>query len=351
MHQQYPLPVPYLTPPDELADLFPDEAPFRAKQLRHWLYRRPTLDTGSMTDLPPAMRATLENRLWPFEVEVEQTADDGATLKWLFRTPDGAAIEAVLMGYPRRSTLCISSQVGCALACSFCATGQFGFERHLQAGEIVAQIAYAQAYLREVGLTVGPNHLTNIVFMGMGEPLANYDRVRESIRLIVDELGMSPRRLTVSTVGLVPGMLRLADEPWPLSLAVSLHAADDNLRNKLVPINKRYPLADVEAAAANFFERKGRRVSIEWTLIEDVNDTLEQATKLAAIAGRLGAHVNVIPLNATPLSQDRPSRKAQIHAFVRHLRSVDINVTIRDTRGSDIDAACGQLRAVQSDTP
>ncbi|MDH5373902.1 MAG: 23S rRNA (adenine(2503)-C(2))-methyltransferase RlmN [Acidimicrobiia bacterium] len=343
--------MPYLTPPDELADLFPDEAPFRAKQLRHWLYRRPTLDTGSMTDLPPAMRATLENRLWPFEVEVEQTADDGATVKWLFRTPDGAAIEAVLMGYPRRTTLCISSQVGCALACSFCATGQFGFERHLQAGEIVAQIAYAQAFLREIGLTVGPNRLTNIVFMGMGEPLANYDRVRESIRLIVDEMEMSPRRLTVSTVGLVPGMLRLADEPWPLNLAVSLHAADDNLRNKLVPINKRYPLADVEAAAANFFERKGRRVSIEWTLIEDVNDTLEQASKLAAIAGRLGAHVNVIPLNATPLSQDRPSQKAQIETFVRYLRSVDVNVTIRDTRGSDIDAACGQLRAVQSGTP
>jgi 23S rRNA (adenine2503-C2)-methyltransferase len=301
-----------------------------------------------MTDLPPAMREYLGDNLWPFEVEVEQSADDRATIKWLFRAPDGAAIEVVLMGYKERTTLCISSQVGCALACSFCATGQFGFERHLQSGEIVAQVAYAQAYLREIGLSIGPRHLTNIVFMGMGEPLANYDRVREAIRRIVEEMGMSPRRLTVSTVGLVPGMLKLAEEPWQLNLAVSLHAADDDLRDSLVPINKRYPLADVEAAAANYFERKGRRVSIEWTLIDAVNDSVEQATMLASIARRLHAHVNVIPLNATPLSEDQPSRKAQIQAFVGRLRSLEVNVTVRDTRGADIDAACGQLRAGQA---
>lgn len=328
--------------------MFPNEAPYRARQVRHWLYRRPTLNAASMTDLPPAMREYLGDNLWPFDVEVEQSADDGATIKWLFRAPDGAAIEAVLMGYKERTTLCISSQVGCALACSFCATGQFGFERHLQSGEIVAQVAYAQAYLREIGLSIGPRHLTNIVFMGMGEPLANYDRVREAIRRIVEEMGMSPRRLTVSTVGLVPGMLRLAEEPWQLNLAVSLHAADDDLRDSLVPINKRYPLADVEAAAANYFERKGRRVSIEWTLIDAVNDSVEQATMLASIARRLHAHVNVIPLNATPLSEDQPSRKAQIQAFVGRLRSLEVNVTVRDTRGADIDAACGQLRASQN---
>ncbi|MDF1595906.1 MAG: 23S rRNA (adenine(2503)-C(2))-methyltransferase RlmN [Acidimicrobiia bacterium] len=337
--------MPYLTHPDELVQLFPDEAPYRSQQLYHWLYRRPTLSAASMTDLPPGMRNALIDRLWPFVVEVEQITDKGSTVKWLFRAPDGAAIEAVLMGYPGRTTLCISSQVGCALACSFCATGQFGFERHLQAGEIVAQVAYAGAYLREVGLSVGPDHVTNIVFMGMGEPLANYDRVRESIRRIVDDMEMSPRRLTVSTVGLVPGMQRLTEEPWQLNLAVSLHAADDELRNTLVPINKRYPLAEVEAAAAAYFDRKGRRVSIEWTLIDNVNDTIEQATKLAAIARRLGAHVNVIPLNPTPLSTDQPSPFAQIRSFVRHLRSLDVNATIRDTRGSDIDAACGQLRA------
>ncbi|HSR45275.1 MAG TPA: 23S rRNA (adenine(2503)-C(2))-methyltransferase RlmN [Acidimicrobiia bacterium] len=343
--------MPYLTHPAELAGLFPDENPYRAKQLYQWLYRKPALAPSSMTDLPPSMREALEESLWPFDVEVEQNADGGSTIKWLFRAPDGAAIEAVLMGYPERTTLCISSQVGCALACSFCATGQFGFERHLQAGEIVAQVAYARAYLRDVGLPVGPNQLTNIVFMGMGEPLANYDRVREATRRIVEDMDMSPRRLTVSTVGLVPGMLRLAEEPWPVNLAVSLHAADDELRNTLVPINKRYPLAEVEAAAANYFERKGRRVSIEWTLIDGVNDTVEQATRLSRIARRLGAHVNVIPLNATPLSQDQPSRRSRIQAFVGHLRASDVNVTVRDTRGADIDAACGQLRVGQAAPP
>ena len=163
--------MPYLTPPAELQTLIPEEPQYRASQLYRWLYRRPTLNVESMTDLPPHMREDLAGRLWPFDVEVEQAADNGATIKWLFRAPDGAAIEAVLMGYSNRATLCISSQVGCALACSFCATGQFGFERHLQAGEIVAQVAYAQAYLRDVGLSVGPDHITNIVFMGMGEPL------------------------------------------------------------------------------------------------------------------------------------------------------------------------------------
>jgi 23S rRNA (adenine2503-C2)-methyltransferase len=343
--------VPYLSQPSDLAELFPDEEPYRARQLYQWLYKKPALDPSSMSDLPPTMRSSLEGRLWPFEVEIEQTADRGATVKWLFRAPDGAAIEAVLMGYRDRTTLCISSQVGCALACSFCATGQFGFERHLQAGEIVAQIAYAQAYLSEKGLSVGPRHVTNIVFMGMGEPLANYERVEEAIRRIVEDMAMSPRRLTVSTVGLVPGMLRLAENPWPVNLAVSLHAADDELRNTLVPINKRYPLADVEAAAATYFDNKGRRVSIEWTMIDNVNDTLEQATRLSSIAKRLGAHVNVIPLNATPLSQDQPSPRSRIEAFVRHLRSLEVNVTIRDTRGADIDAACGQLRASQASRP
>ncbi len=340
--------MPYLIDPDELHSLFTGEPPYRARQLRAWLYRKPSLSVEAMTDLPPGVRDLLRPRLWPFEVEAEQTSDRGATVKWLFRARDGATIEAVLMGYDDRTTLCISSQVGCALACSFCATGQFGFERHLEPGEIVAQVAYARAYLREVGLSVGPGRLTNIVFMGMGEPLANYDRVRETIRRIVVEMEMSPRRITVSTVGLVPGMRRLAEEDWSLNLAVSLHAADDELRNRLVPINRRYPLEEVEAAAAYFFSRTGRRVSIEWTLIDGVNDTIAQATRLASIARRLGAHVNVIPLNATPLSKDRPSDRDTIDSFVRHLRSLEVNVTLRDTRGSGIDAACGQLRATRA---
>ena len=336
--------MPYLIEPERLNELFPVEPQFRADQLRRWLYTTPVLTSQEMINLPRHIREDLEQKLWPFSVEVAQSADAGTTRKWLFRAPDGAAIETVLMGYPRRATVCISSQAGCALGCTFCATGQFGFERHLQAGEIVAQVAYAQAFLRTVGVPSAPDHLTNIVFMGMGEPLANFDRVRESLRRIIEVMGISARSVTVSTVGMVPGMRRLADEPWPVSLAVSLHAADDDLRTRLVPINKRYPLAEVEAAAANYFEKKGRRLSIEWTMIDGVNDTLEQASKLAEIAGRLRAHVNLIPLNATPLSVDQPSPRTRIQPFVGLLRTRGITVTVRDTRGKDIDAACGQLR-------
>lgn len=337
--------VPYLTPPDELVELLPGEPPYRASQLRRWLYRTPVPTTDDMTNLPLEVRNRL--RLWPFDVEVEQTADKGQTVKWLFRAPDGAAMEAVLIGYPDRATVCISSQAGCALGCTFCATGQFGFERHLESGEIVAQVAYAAAHLRTTGLPGVPRRLTNIVFMGMGEPLANYGRVREAIRRIVEEMGMSPRSITVSTVGLVPGMRRLAEEPWPVNLAVSLHAVGDELRTSLVPINARYPIAEVEAAAAHYFEAKGRRVSLEWTLMDGVNDTDEQAEGLAAIARRLHAHVNVIEMNPTPLSELQPS--SRIDRFVARLRNKGVNATKRINRGQEIDAACGQLRARQAD--
>jgi 23S rRNA (adenine2503-C2)-methyltransferase len=250
------------------------------------------------------------------------------------------------MGYPKRATLCISSQAGCALACTFCATGQFGFERHLEPGEIVAQVAYAQAFLRQVGMPGVPDHLTNIVFMGMGEPLANYNRVREAIRRMIEVMEISARSITVSTVGMVPGIRRLADEPWPVYLAVSLHAADDELRTSLVPINKRYPIAELEEAAWEYFEKKGRRLSIEWTMMDGVNDTLDQADKLASIANRLRAHVNLIALNPTPLSDARASTRLHIEEFADALKRRNVNVTIRDTRGRDIDAACGQLRVL-----
>lgn len=335
--------MPYLHDPDDLDDLVGEAPSYRTGQLRRWLYQTPVLDPDDMTNLPRDLRARL-HPLWPFRVEAAQSADAGATRKWLFRAPDGAAYEAVLMGYPRRTTLCISSQAGCALGCTFCATGQFGFERHLQAGEIVAQVAYAAAFLRQVGLPAGPNRLTNVVFMGMGEPLANYARVREAIRRMVEVMKMSARSITVSTVGVVPGIRRLAEEPWPVSLAISLHAADDELRSSLVPINKRYPIAALEEAAAYFFEKKRRRVSIEWTMIDRVNDTDDQATKLALIARRLRAHVNLIALNPTPLSAQRASEPRRIEGFVRLLAAHGVNVTVRDTRGKDIDAACGQLR-------
>ncbi|MGA8040824.1 MAG: 23S rRNA (adenine(2503)-C(2))-methyltransferase RlmN [Acidimicrobiia bacterium] len=336
--------MPYLRAPEDLTELTTGEPDFRAEQLRQWLYEHPVLEADDMTNLPASLRARL-SPLWPFTVEVEQAADRGTTRKWLFRAPDGAAIETVLMGYPRRSTVCISSQAGCALGCTFCATGQFGFERHLEPGEIVAQVAYAQAYLRQIGMPGVPDHLTNIVFMGMGEPLANYERVREALRRIIEVMGVSARSVTVSTVGMVPGMRRLAEEPWPVYLAVSLHAADDELRSSLVPINRRYPLGDLESAAAAYYQAKHRRLLIEWTMMDGVNDTDDQAEKLSAIAKRLKAHVNLIALNPTPLTEATASGEARIHEFARLLERRGVNVTVRDTRGRDIDAACGQLRA------
>ncbi|MGA7272364.1 MAG: 23S rRNA (adenine(2503)-C(2))-methyltransferase RlmN [Acidimicrobiia bacterium] len=337
-----------MTPPDHLGELLEGEPGFRSDQLRSWLYQHPVLHTADMTNLPASLRTDLEDLLWPFEVEAELAGDNGRTRKWLFRTPNGAGIEAVLMGYPRRATLCISSQAGCALGCTFCATGQFGFERHLEPGEIVAQVAYAQAFLRQVGMPGVPDRLTNVVFMGMGEPLANYDRVREAIRRMIDEMGMSPRSITVSTVGMIPGIRRLADEGWPLNLAISLHAGDDDLRSRLVPINRRYPIADLEQAAVDYFEKTGRRVSIEWTMMKGVNDRVEQARRLGDVARRIRAHVNLIPLNPTPGSDARASSKETMDQFVRVLHDLGVNVTVRDTRGLGIDAACGQLRASHS---
>ena len=336
---------PYLVDPDHLHELVgAGEPAFRSRQLREWLYQTPVLRSQEMTNLPTGLRCNIEDRLWPFEVEEHQVADRGSTYKWLFRMPDGAAIEAVAMGYGRRTTLCVSSQAGCALACTFCATGQFGFERHLQAGEIVAQLAYANAFLRSRPLRGSPPRVTNVVFMGMGEPLANYPRLREAIRLMVEEVGISARSLTVSTVGVVPGIRRLADDPWPVKLAVSLHAADDALRSQLVPLNRRYPLVEVEKAARYFFDKKGRRVSLEWTMIRGVNDDLSQAEGLAAMARRLRAHVNLIALNPTPFSSDLPSTPGAIGRFADVVRAKKVTVTVRDTRGTQIDAACGQLR-------
>ncbi len=334
----------YLIAPEALDDLIEHEPSYRVDQLRKWLYETPVLVADEMTNLPRPLRETIAPGLWPFTVEVEQRADGGATRKWLFRAPDGASIEAVLMGYPRRTTLCISSQAGCAMGCTFCATGQFGFERHLEAGEIVAQVAYALAALRADPIAGSPDRITNIVFMGMGEPLANMDRVEESLRRMIDVMGIGARSITVSTVGVVPGIHRLAQTPWQVNLAISLHAADDELRSQLVPLNRRYAIADLIAAARDYREVKGRRVSIEWTLIHGRNDTTDQARKLAAIARRMRAHINVINLNPTPLTADRPSGRRSVEQFMDTLVAAGANATLRDTRGQDIDAACGQLR-------
>lgn len=338
----------YLAEPERLGELLPDEPGYRSDQLAEWLYRHPVLTADDMTNLPQALRDEIAPTLWPFEKVVEQVGDSGATRKWLFRCTDGSQIETVLMGYPNRTTLCISSQVGCAMGCTFCATGQFGFDRHLEAGEIVAQVAYANAYLSATPLPRSPERVTNVVFMGMGEPLANYRHTRESIRRMVEVMGMSARSVTVSTVGFVPGMLKLIEEPWPVSLAVSLHSTIPSERSKLVPINDRWPIDEVIEAARAYYEAKGRRVSLEWTLIAGENDTDEEAIGLARIARDIKAHVNVIALNPTPLSTDLPPDRDHVRRFLTTLSREGANVTLRDTRGQDIDAACGQLRLRES---
>ncbi|WKZ82394.1 MAG: 23S rRNA (adenine(2503)-C(2))-methyltransferase RlmN [Acidimicrobiia bacterium] len=337
--------MPYLTTPEDLGVLIEGEPAFRVDQLRQWLYRRPVMTTDEMTNLPQSVRTAIGDRLWPMTVEAERAGDDGSTVKWLFRSPDGTAWESVLMGYPRRTTLCISSQAGCAMRCTFCATGQFGFERHLDAGEIFAQVAWANARLATEPLPGSPPRVTNVVFMGMGEPLANYPNVREAIRRMVDVAGMSGRSVTVSTVGITPAIDRLAAEPWPVTLAISLHAADDHLRQQLVPIAARYPLDGLIEAAERFRRSHGRRVSLEWALMDGINDTPEQARSLASIARELQAHVNVIPLNPTPLAPQRPPSEERVAAFVADVRRHGAKCTLRDTRGAEIDAACGQLRA------
>lgn len=338
------MPTAYQVEPSDLGRFTTGHAPYRVKQLAEWLYRHPVLHSSQMSSLPPDVRTTLEDQLWPFTVEIEQSADSGRTRKWLFRAEDGASIEAVLMGYASRTTLCISSQAGCAMACTFCATGQFGFERHLDTGEIFAQVAYANAALRDNPIPDSPQRVTNVVFMGMGEPLANYDNVVGSLGRMIDDADMAARAITVSTVGVVPGMRRLADEARQVGLAVSLHAADDELRTTLVPLNKRYPLGDVVAAARHYFEKTGRRISIEWTLMSHVNDDTEQASKLAAIARNLKAHVNVIAMNPTPLTPHTPPTPDRIASFVEALTDHGVQATFRETRGKEIDAACGQLR-------
>ncbi len=334
----------YLSEPDRLGDLLEDEPRYRADQLREWLYQQPVLTTEEMTNLPESLRSRLRDDLWPFSVDIQQTADRGTTIKWLFRCTDGEPIESVLMGYRNRTTLCISSQVGCAMGCTFCATGQFGFDRHLDAGEIVAQVAYANAYLGANPIPHSPGRVTNVVFMGMGEPLANYSNTIESIRRMIEEMGMSARAITVSTVGFVPGMRKLVAEPWPLNLAVSLHSTIPSERSKLVPINDRYPIDEVIDVAGEYYSVKGRRVSLEWTLIDGENDSDEEAIGLARIARLIHAHVNVIALNPTPLSADRPPDADRVRRFIGTLKREGANVTLRDTRGQDIDAACGQLR-------
>jgi 23S rRNA (adenine2503-C2)-methyltransferase len=357
-------------PPEHLADLTPEQRaakavelglpPFRARQLATHYFVHHTSDPAEMTDLPSAGRAELVGGLLPpllTELRRLQT-DRGDTIKFLWKLHDGALVESVLMRYPGRITLCISSQAGCGMNCPFCATGQAGLTRNLSAAEIVEQVVRANRVLDEGGLGGGrPNErVKNIVFMGMGEPLANYSRLMQAIRVLVakapDGLGMSARQITVSTVGLAPAIGKLAAEDLPLTFALSLHAPDDELRDELIPVNSRWKVDEVLDAARAYFETTGRRVSIEYALIKDMNDHAWRADLLAEklnARGRGWVHVNPIPLNPTPGSIWTSSEPAVQDEFVRRLNAAGIPTTLRDTRGKEIDGACGQLAAVEVD--
>jgi 23S rRNA (adenine2503-C2)-methyltransferase len=331
---------------DDLAALLHTlgEPAYRATQLWDGLYGDPAApEPAALTTLPKALRARLtdEPALQPaLRLAHESVTEGGDTVKWLWELHDGRQVETVLMHYPERSTVCVSSQAGCAMGCAFCATGQAGFDRHLTTGEIVEQVVRARATAHG-----GGRRLSNVVFMGMGEPMANYDPVWRAVVRLHDDLGLSARHLTISTVGIVPGIRRLAGEDLPVNLAVSLHAANDELRDELVPINRRYPLAVLADACREYLEAKGRRLSFEWALIADVNDRPSDARELAAYARPLGAHVNLIPLNPTPGYPVLGSAPAAVRAFRDRLVALGVNATVRRNRGTSIDAACGQLRA------
>jgi 23S rRNA (adenine2503-C2)-methyltransferase len=321
---------------DELANLLSDEPGYRTEQVWRGLWERGVLPSD-MTDLPKGLRERLGAELEPALHEVARSvSSDGQTTKWLWQLADGRRIETVLMLYPDRATVCVSSQAGCAMGCGFCATGQAGFDRQLSVGEIVEQVVGA----RRQAL---PRRLGNVVFMGMGEPLANYERTWSAVQLLHSNLGISARRITLSTVGVVPGIRRLATEALPVNLAVSLHAARDELRDQIVPLNRRYPLAVLMGACEEYLAAKGRRLSLEWALIDGVNDTHRDASELAELALPLGAHVNIIPLNPTPGYATLGTPAEGVAAFRAWLGNLGVNATVRANRGTDISAACGQL--------
>jgi 23S rRNA (adenine2503-C2)-methyltransferase len=378
-------------PETHLADLTPAERKsrveelghpgFRAKQLATHYFTHSTTDAASMTDLPASGREELVSALLPpLLTEVRRLrTDDGRTIKFLWRLFDGALVESVLMRYPGRITLCISSQAGCGMNCPFCATGQAGLTRNLSAAEIVDQVVAANRAIArgELGGSSdrrprrasapasrsGPEtasapsssaRVHNIVFMGMGEPLANYRRLMSAVRTLLapqpDGLGMSARGITVSSVGLVPAIRKLADEGIPLTFALSLHAPDDGLRDELIPVNSRWKVDEALDAARHYFEKTGRRVSIEYALIKDMNDHGWRADLLAQKLnerGRGWVHVNPIPLNPTPGSIWTASEQDVTSEFVHRLESAGIPTTLRDTRGKEIDGACGQLAAAE----
>jgi 23S rRNA (adenine2503-C2)-methyltransferase len=316
------------------------EPRYRVDQVWSALHSSQPLEEA--TALPRTLRDRLADALpLALHAVVVSTSHDEMTAKWLWAcASDGAQVETVLMRSPGRATVCVSSQAGCAMGCTFCATGQAGFERHLDAGEIVEQVARAGHATSQ--------RVSNVVFMGMGEPLANYDATWEAVERLHGDFGISARRITVSTVGVVPGIRRLATEELPVTLAVSLHAPDDELRDQLVPLNRRYPIAEVLDAAAEVAGAHGRRITFEYACIAGVNDRPDQAEALGALLrafpGAGGAHVNLIPLNPTSGFTGHAARHDRLQVFAERLAAKGVTATIRRNRGTDIDAACGQLR-------
>ncbi|MGA7690401.1 MAG: 23S rRNA (adenine(2503)-C(2))-methyltransferase RlmN [Jiangellales bacterium] len=386
-----PVPARRGKPPQHLADLTPEQRReavvalglpgFRADQLSRQYFTRYNADVATMTDLPVSAREAVSSALFPplLQPVRDMVADGGATVKSLWQLVDGSRVESVLMRYGSsvgsevpgavsaelgaesdaadehpvsRVTVCVSSQAGCGMACPFCATGQLGLTRNLSTAEIVDQVVAAS---RAVPDDQGPGRVSNVVFMGMGEPMANYAAVVGALHRLIDSapagIGMSPRRITVSTVGLVPRIKQLSGEGMPVTLAVSLHAPDDEARDELVPVNTRWKVAELLDAAREYFEVTGRRVSIEYALIRDVNDQGWRAEMLGRLLnerGRGWVHVNPIPLNPTPGSRWTASRAGVERAFVNALRAAGVPTTVRDTRGRDIDGACGQLAAAEA---
>jgi 23S rRNA (adenine2503-C2)-methyltransferase len=348
---------------EQLQDLLVSwgESRFRADQVWHWLYLSLAGDWQHMTNLPAGLRQRLaaETELSPLTPLAYQESANGQTRKRLYRLLDGETIESVLMRYTHRRTACISTQVGCSMGCPFCATGQSGLARNLSVGEIVAQVIHLAQEIRETetkgsdGQAGGPaleriegHPISHIVLMGMGEPLANYAPTIQAIETLADPRGynLGARRFTLSTVGLTPGIRRLAQEDLPINLALSLHAPDDALRDQLVPINRRHPLAELMAAVGDYVAHTRRRVSIEYALIDGVNDAPEQARQLAELLRGLLCHVNLIPLNPTPGSPWRPSPRERVDQFRAMLEAASLPTTVRLRRGIDIEAGCGQLR-------
>jgi 23S rRNA (adenine2503-C2)-methyltransferase len=328
---------------------------FRVNQIATHYFTHYNDDPESWSDFPKSLKEVVKKEFLPTLITLVRsiTCDNGLTRKDLWRLHDGVLVESVLMRYPERTTVCISSQAGCGMNCPFCATGQAGLTRNLTAGEITAQLVAAAKACAEGELPGGPTRLSNVVYMGMGEPLANYNAVMRSVRNIVtpkpDGLEIGARSITISTVGLVNGIEKLTEEGLQVRLAVSLHTPDDELRDSLVPINSRWKVGEVLAAADRYADKTGRRYSIEYALIRDINDQAFRADLLGKLLKNRHAHVNLIPLNPTPGSKWTASRKEDEREFLRILENYGVPVTVRDTRGREIDGACGQLAASSTD--